>query len=295
MKTTAYFRINTLLVLLIFANGYLFSQQRNNKVLQLYSQKAPESENWTWSEYEKKINNSTFVFNVTTPTLTVFEADKSIANGTAVIVCPGGAFHLLAMDIEGYDIAKWLNQKGITAFVLKYRLEHTLTDHPEEELMKKKPASPEFNKAMEPIVALEIADGKAAVAYVRSHAKEWNLNVNKIGIMGFSAGGTVSTGVAFKYDKQSRPDFVASIYPYVGSFGDPNVPADAPPLFIAVASDDDFGFNKLSVGLYSKWIEAQKSAELHVYRNGGHGFGINPKIKNTNTWIDRFNEWLINL
>lgn len=267
--------------------------QTGNKIIPLYSGKAPGSENWSWTETELKMGSATMVYNIASPTITVFEADKSIAIGTAVVVCPGGGFHFLSMDNEGYDVAKWLNQKGITAFVLKYRLVHCITNNPVQEFMAKHPNTDEFNKAIEPEVGMAIADGKAAVAYVRSHAGEWNLKKDHIGIMGFSAGGTVATGVSFLYDTQSRPDFSAPIYPYVGSFGKPSVPADAPPLFIAVATDDMFGFQKHCIALYDQWTDAKKSAELHIYRSGNHGFGMKKQNLPTDNWMDRFYEWLM--
>jgi dienelactone hydrolase len=284
---------NILIMLLAIVSVNCFSQSLNNKVIRLYKGAAPGSENWTWNEYEKKTGRYITIYNVSVPTLTVFEADKSIATGTAVIVCPGGAFHALAIDNEGYDVAKWLNTKGITAFVLKYRLGHLVTENPTQEMWVKM-KSKTFNKDIEPIVAMGIADGKSAVAYVRSHAVEWNLKPNQIGIMGFSAGGTVATGVAFTYDAQSRPDFVAPIYPYVGDFATQTVPADAPPMFIAVASDDNEGFQIPSTLLYTNWVSAKKSAELHIYRKGHHGFGMRKQNIPTDTWIDRFYEWLIN-
>lgn len=291
MKSTKLCLLATLLIITCINS---FSQSPNNKVIRLYKGAAPGSENWTWNEYEKKMGLYITIYNVSVPSLTVFEADKSIATGTAVIVCPGGAFHALAIDNEGYDVAKWLNAKGITAFVLKYRLCHLITDNPVQEMWAKM-KSATFNKDIEPIVAMGIADGKASVAYVRSHAAEWNLKPNQIGIMGFSAGGTVAAGVAFTYDVQSRPDFVAPIYPYVGNFGTKAVPSDAPPMFIAVASDDNEEFQIPSTLLYSNWVSAKKSAELHIYRKGHHGFGMRKQNIPTDTWIDRFYEWLINL
>lgn len=285
-----------LLFMFLFLTGInCFPQKTENTVIRLYPGAAPGSENWNWNEAEFKLGRSVSVYNVTVPTLTVFKADSSIVTGTAVITCPGGAFHMLSIDNEGYDVAKWLNAKGITVFVLKYRLGHLLTDNPMQEMATKNVGSEKFNKDIEPIVAMGIADGKAAVDYVRSHAADWGLKTNQIGIMGFSAGGTVTAGVAFTYDAQSRPDFAAPIYPYIGSFGNPPVPSDAPPMFIAAASNDNFGFQTHCTALYDKWVSAWKSAELHIYRLGGHGFGMRGHYFPTSGWIDRFYEWLTNL
>jgi len=264
-----------------------------SKVVPLYSGATPGSESWNWDETVFEMGPAKFTYNVSKPSLTVFQADPSIATGKAVVVCPGGGFHFLSMDSEGYEVAKWLNAKGITAFVLKYRTQHCLTNNPMQEFMSKQPNTVKFNKDIEPVVAMAIADGKAAIAFVRSHAAEYGIKPDQIGIIGFSAGGTVTTGVAMTYDSGSRPDFAAPIYPYVGSFGNPAVPTDAPPIFIAAASDDNFGFQLHCTALYEKWIDAKKSAELHIYKKGGHGFGMNKQNLPTDHWIDRFYEWLI--
>ena len=264
------------------------------KIIELYNGAAPGSENWNWDEKAMTYApwNSRIVYNVSHPTLTVFLPDSSIASNAAVIICPGGAFQVLSIESEGYDVARWLNKKGITAFVLKYRLTHSLTDDPVEEMFAKQPNTDKFNEDIQPIVAMDIADGKAAVAWVRSHASDYKISPDHIGIIGFSAGGTLVTGVAYNYDKNSRPDFVAPVYPYVGSFKKGAVPGDAPPMFIAVASDDQFGFHLHSVDLYKDWITSKHSAELHVYAKGGHGFGMRTQNIPTDAWIERFGDWL---
>ena len=282
------------IIFLVLTGSICYSQSINNKVIRLYKGAAPGSENSNWKESIFINKKDTLSYNVTVPTLTVYPADKSIATGTAMVVCPGGAFHSLAMKGEGSDVANWLNKKGITVFVLKYRLVHCLTENPNKEWLKKLGAG-RFYKEAEPAIAMGIADGKVAIAYVRAHAAEWGIKANRIGIMGFSAGGTVATGVAFTYDTQSRPDFVAPIYPYYGGFGNPAVATDAPPMFIAVASDDGLGFNKQCINLYEKWFDAQKSVELHIYKTGAHGFAMSKQNIPTDTWIDRFYEWLVSL
>lgn len=270
--------------------------QAQETVIPLYSSAAPGSEKWTWREGEKIYGpGSRAVYNVVEPTLTVFEPDMSIATGTAVIICPGGGFHFLAIDKEGYDVAKWLNKKGITAFVLKYRLVQSITDDPVKEYREKYSQGDSFRKELETIIPMVIEDGKAAVAYVRNNAPGYGIAFNRIGIMGFSAGGTVAAGVAFTYKTQSRPNFAAPIYPFIGGFGDPAVPEDAPPLFIVGTSDDPYGFYKQWIGMYEKWTDAKKSAELHIYKNGGHGFGVTKKNLPTDGWIERFYEWYLGL
>jgi len=263
------------------------------KVIQLYSGPAPGSENWNWDEKvnEKNMWNTKVVYNVSRPTLTVFTPDASVANGTAVIICPGGAFHALSINSEGFDVASWLVKKGIVCFVLKYRLAHSLTDDPVKEVMDKS-GKKEFNDENVAVIPLEIADGRTAIVYVRKHASEYKISPDRIGIIGFSAGGTVTASTAYNYTAENRPDFVAPIYAYMPEFLQSNVPNDAPPMFLAAATDDQLGLAPHSVDLYNKWVAAKHSAELHLYAKGGHGFGMRTQNIPTDTWIDRFADWL---
>ena len=263
------------------------------KVIQLYSGPAPGSENWNWDEKvnEKNMWNTKVVYNVSHPTLTVFTPDASVANGTAVIICPGGAFHALSINSEGFDVASWLVKKGIVCFVLKYRLAHSLTDDPVKEVMDKS-GKKEFNDENAAVIPLEIADGRTAIVYVRKHASEYRISPDRIGIIGFSAGGTVTASTAYNYTAENRPDFVAPIYAYMPEFLQSTVPNDAPPMFLAAATDDQLGLAPHSVDLYNKWVAAKHSAELHLYAKGGHGFGMRTQNIPTDTWIDRFADWL---
>ena len=261
------------------------------KVVRLYEGPAPGSENWKQEEKENRTNawQTRVVFNVANPTLAVFPADPSKANGTAVVICPGGAFIALSIDSEGFDVARWLNTKGVTCFVLKYRLVECKTDDPTRELM----ARGKLDDIVAPIVKLAVADGNAAIGHVRKHAKEYSVNPDRIGIMGFSAGGTVTASVAFNYSADTRPNFVAPIYlAYSWTIKAGGVPADAPPLFILAATDDPLGLAPQSVALYQDWTAAKKPAELHLYQKGGHGFGMRKQNLPTDDWIERFTDWL---
>jgi acetyl esterase/lipase/lysophospholipase L1-like esterase len=272
------------LFLLLFDLGANAQQ----KLIQLYNGTAPGSESWAWDE---KTRDSTLDYNVVHPTLEVFLPDPAIANGTAVIVCPGGGFHILVIKNEGRDVARWLNKKGITVFVLKYRLGHTLTDDAEKELNEKMRKS-DFTEVVKPIISLEITDGRAAIAYVRRQAAEYNISPSRIGIIGFSAGGTVAASTAYNYNADNRPDFVAPIYAYMPPYLQSAIAADAPPIFIAAATDDEFGLAPHSADLYGKWLAAKHQAELHMYTKGGHGFGMRKQNLPTDKWIDRYGEWL---
>ena len=263
------------------------------KVIPLYDGPAPGSESWTWNEAENDNNGwqTKVVYNVSRPTLTVFTPEAGKANGTAVIIAPGGAFHALSINSEGFDVAKWLAQKGITCFVLKYRLAHSLTTDPVAEVMAKW-GKKEFEDDNKAVIPLEIADGRASIAYVRKHAAEYNLDVNRIGIMGFSAGGTVTSSTLFNYTKENRPDFAAPVYPYFPTEMHGTVASDAPPIFIVTASNDGLGLAPHSIDLYNKWLSTKHDAELHMYARGDHGFGMRKQNLPTDNWIERFYDWM---
>jgi acetyl esterase/lipase len=267
-----------------------------NKVVQIYEGAVPGTENWDWQEgiQEGSSWRTQVVYNVAKPSLTIFAPDPAIANGTSVIICPGGGFVALAMGNEGYDVAKWLVKKGITCFVLKYRLAHINTtdavkyfndaihDRDEEKLKNQQSAIP-----------YSIADGKAAIKYVRAHAADFKINPDKIGIVGFSAGGTVAASAAFNYTPANKPNFVAPIYAYFPKAMQGKVEDDAPALFIAVAANDPLNLQPHSVDLFTAWNTVKKDAELHVFNQGGHGFGMRVQQTTSDTWIERFAEWMI--
>jgi len=284
---------NKPILLVLFFVFFVTVINAQQKVIQLYNGAAPGSENWTWNEAENDNNlwNTKVVYNVSHPTLTVFEPDSKITGGTAVIICPGGAFHALSINSEGYDVAKWLVKKGVTCFVLKYRLAHSVTNDPVKEVMGKW-GKKEFNDAIKADVPLAIADGKKAIAYVRAHADEYGIDKNKIGIMGFSAGGTVSAAAAFNYTAENKPNFDAPIYPYFPDSLITNIASDAPPMFIAAASDDGLALAPHSINLYQHWLASKHSAELHMYATGNHGFGMRVQHLPSDTWIERFGDWL---
>lgn len=280
-------RIFIVLLLSIFC----LRASADEKVVRLYDGPAPGSEDWKRTEQESTTNlwNTRVVFNVTSPSLTVFQPEPAKSNGTALIICPGGAFFGLSIDSEGNDVARWLNTKGVTCFVLKYRLVQCQTDDPTRELMTRG----KLDDVVAPVVKLALADGNAAIGHVRKHAKEYNINPERIGIIGFSAGGTVAASVAYNYTPETRPNFAAPIYlAYSWTIKDKGVPADAPSMFILAASDDPLGLARHSVDLYKDWTAAKKPAELHLFSKGGHGFGMRKQNLPSDRWIERFAEWL---
>lgn len=261
------------------------------KVIRLYGGAAPGSEQWQHQEQENfsHLWQTQVVFNVTDPILTVVAPDPARTNGTAIVICPGGGFHALSINSEGFDVARWLAAKGATCFVLKYRLAECKTDDPAQELNDK---GPRIEEDAAPIIPLALADGLAAIDYVRQHAVDYGINPNRIGMIGFSAGGTVTASVAYNYTAATRPDFVAPIYLQYDWTVKTAVPADAPPLFLLAATDDQIGLAPHSVRLYNDWVAAGKSAELHLYATGGHGFGMRSQNLPSDRWIELFGDWL---
>ncbi len=261
------------------------------KVVSLYDGLAPGSEDWKHTERQVKTGSGTprMIFNVAKPTLTVFQPQAGIANGTGVVICPGGGFFMLCIDHEGYDVARYLTAKGVTCFVLKYRLLQCETENP----MREASSGGNYLEKVAPVIKLALADGLAAMAHVRTHAKDYGVHPDRIGIMGFSAGGAVAASVAYNYTAQTRPGFVAPVYlPHDLAIKGDGVRGDAPPLFVVAASDDHFGLAPQSVAIYQAWVAAKKPAELHVYAKGGHGFGMNKQNLPCDTWADRFADWL---
>ena len=285
--------MKALMVRILCMMMFLATRAAAQDVLPLYPGTPPGStqENYPEKQYFSKTWNTDVVTNVTKPTLTVFKPSPALRNGTAIVICPGGGFMALSINSEGTDVAKYLAEKGVTAFVLKYRLAHT-GDDATQEFTALFADKQKFQEMLAKVVPLSVADGLAAVTYVRQHAAEWGVSPDRVGIIGFSAGGTVTAGVAFRYAPEGRPAFVAPIYGAAGRYKDAPVPADAPPMFVAAATDDQLGLAPESVALYEKWAAANKSVELHMYAKGGHGFGMRKQNIPTDRWIDRFADWL---
>ena len=244
---------------------------------------------------EKQATGDTIIFNVSEPVLELFRPVAGQANGTAVIVAPGGGFVGLSHTFEGTAVAQALARRGFTAFVLDYRTIRA-GDGPmrlppvhlkEMDLVMARAKTgtpvemPRF--AGEPHA---VEDGARAVAIVRQRAAEWRIDPRHVGVLGFSAGAYLAADLAIG-DKASRPDFVGLIY---GGLRTP-VPDNAPPAFIAGAADDEYQPND-PILLYSAWRRAGVAAELHVYEHGGHGFGLKRQGVTSDHWLDEFMWWL---
>jgi len=283
--------------LLALAAFFIFcaATHAQENVRRLYPGAAPGSEAWNWQEAVSDTNmfNTKIVYNVVNPSLTVVAPEAGTANGTGIVICPGGGFHTLSINSEGFDVANWLARRGVTCFVLKYRLVHSVTNDPVKELMAAMGGDvKKFNTEIAPTVAMALADARAAIAYVRQHAAQYGITPNKIGIIGFSAGGTLAGGAAFGYTPDNKPDFVAPIYSYMPPELVTTVAKDAPPMFLTAATDDQLHLVPGSLMLYEKWLAVGKTVELHLFGKGGHGFGMRKQNLPTDNWIERFGDWL---
>ncbi|WP_276167595.1 alpha/beta hydrolase [Zobellia alginiliquefaciens] len=248
---------------------------------------------WTHTEkqYFSEIWKTEVVTNVSAPTLQVFQPKKP--NGTSVIIAPGGALYALSINSEGRDVAKWLAEKGITAFVLKYRLVPTGEDAVQEVSEEGSTNPSRIAERVTPVMPLSVADGLSAVSYVRENARKYKLDPNKIGFMGFSAGGAVTMGVAYNYTENNRPNFLVPVYAWTSAYPVQEAPKNAPKMLVVCATDDPLGLAPGSIEIYNSWAKAGKLPELHMYSKGGHGFGMKEQGLPSDDWIQRFYDWSV--
>ena len=296
--------INKILLMaaLFLYTGNCFAQQ----VIPLYETVPNAITDTSVKEKSDTANGRIRTSLVTRPTLTTFFPQKDKANGTAVIICPGGGYSYVVMNAEGTDVAGEFVKKGVAAFVLKYRL-------PNDKIMKDKSIGP-------------LQDAQQAIKMVREHAKEWGIDISKVGIMGFSAGGHVAATASTHFNDKTidnpkavslRPDFSILIYPVIsfsdslghkgsrkGLLGDnpsqakkdlfsgeKQVTPQTPPAFLLQSGDDKTVPVGNSISYYEALLRNGVKAELHIYPGGGHGFGLNNKTI-TDKWIDRCFNWM---
>jgi acetyl esterase/lipase len=291
--------------LVVYAGLALGSAANAQTEIRLWPGAAPGSEDWSLAEsVTTSASGDRVITNVSEPTLTVFLPDTRVATGTAAVVAPGGALRVLGFDNEGVKVAKWLNERGIAAFVLKYR---TLQQDPaaprgplpgmpgagtrQELVIVNANANPApDDDALSEVLGLAVADAQAALRLVRERASEWRVDPTRVGIIGFSAGGGVGIGAALAPRSTASPDFLVSVYG--PSLQDVNVPEHAPPLFIAVGAAH-FNVTNGCLALFAAWKAAGKPAELHVYDGISAGFGMTRRGHPVDGWTDRLYEWLI--
>lgn len=237
------------------------------------------------------------VRDVVHPTLVVFRPlNTKRATHTAVIVAPGGGFLWLSIESEGYDVARALAAEGVTAIVLKYRLQHTPEGGPhlaaqlQKQLFAVLPRYQGLNPPLSPKTNPAVADGIAAVRYVREHAVQLGVDPSRIGMVGFSAGGVVTEGTLLHGGPESRLAFAGLIY---GAFkGDVRWPPTTPPLFLAVAIDDFTGATAGTLSAFDSLRSQHHSVELHVFENAGHGFGMQRHGLTADLWFKEFVAWM---
>jgi len=254
-----------------------------------------ESANVTWAHEEKQYFSEVWktdvVTNVSVPTLQVFQPKNP--NGTSVIIAPGGGLYALSIVSEGRSVAKWLSERGITAFVLKYRLVPTEEDGVQEITEEGAKNPSRIIERVAPVVPLSISDGLSAISYVRGNAEKYKLDPNKIGFMGFSAGGAVTMGVAYNYTENNRPNFLVPVYAWTSAYPVQEATKNPPKMLIVCATDDPLGLAPGSIEIYNSWVNAGKLPELHMYAKGGHGFGMKKQGLPSDNWIQRFYDWSV--
>ena len=255
------------------------------KEILLWPNGAPGSEGKTGDEKVRIADNGEHVLsNIHKPSLTPYLPPTDKATGCAVIVAPGGGHRELWSDHEGHNVARWLGERGIAAFVLKYRLAretnstYTIDDH-------------------------ALADMQRAIRLVRGRATEWAIATDRVGVMGFSAGGEIAFLSAQRFDpatadakdaiarQSSRPDFQALIYP--GNSRRIEPATNSPPVFLACGNNDRPDISEGLARVYLKFKQLKVPAELHIYAGTGHGFGLrSSNTQPSGKWVERFEEWL---
>jgi len=263
------------LVLAVLASGFARAQPQT---VPLWPGAPPGTE--TWTQKERVLEHTpigTVVLNVVKPTLTAYIPDRRKATGTGVIIAPGGSCVAIALGLEGDDVARWLQSHGIAAFVLKYRI-----------VEKRQEGTPDID--MDQACKYGIADAIQAVSVVRRHAPEWGIAPQRIGILGFSAGGMVASGALLQPDAAARPNFAGLVYGApLGVM--PVIPSGLPPVFMAWAQDDPMVLNAV-VKFYTGLRDAHDKTEAHIFASGGHGFGMRKQGTSSDHWIDEFYYWL---
>jgi hypothetical protein len=233
--------------------------------------------------------------NISEPEMDIYRAKGNSITDKAMIICPGGGLFFSAYEKEGVKLAKKLSLNGITSIVLKYRTyprkgsvidwTKTIWDKPQMAIDSAKIILPYSSK-----------DAMAAIEVMRINAAKYNINPNKIGLMGFSAGGAVTMETAYNSTKKNQPNFIAPIYPWMDIVEKQEVPNNRPPAFITCANNDELKeIPASSVQIYRDWIEADAKVELHMFSEGGHGFGMNELNSPVDKWSQLLIDWILSL
>lgn len=285
---------------------YYLVPAHSQEVIKLFQGVPPGNDNVAVEEkITKKDGVVDVISDVTIPTLTAYLPDASKATGTAVVILPGGALRFLSWDMEGVKLAQWLNEKGIAAFILKYRLVNSSmkrsapnTGTPplkvavyEADKLANANANPLKDSVSARVIKMASEDTRQAIRIIRENAAKWNVNPAKLGCVGFSAGGGVELSAAMhNSDQTTMPAFIATIYG--PALEDVVVPNPAPPLFIATCADH-MNVAAGCLALFESWKKAGAEAEIHIYGKGKGGFGMIKQNQPSDEWVDSFYTWLI--
>lgn len=248
--------------------------------------KKADNVKWEGETFEISRNDHKQLTNIAKPSILIYSPKEEINTGTAVVIAPGGGLRVNSIETEGTMVADWLVKKGITAIVLKYRLVPS----------NKGKVAGDYNQKQEllqKVFPYAIDDALNAIAYVRKASNELYIDPNKIGMMGFSAGGAVTMGVGYNYTTKNRPNFLVPIYPWTSKYPVQKPKKDAPPMLVICASNDPLKLAMGSIQLYSSWKEMDLNVALHMYAKGGHGFGMTKRNTPSDTWIERFYDWAV--
>lgn len=292
-------------ILLCFVVVLAVFSATGQEVLNLYKGVPPGNEGT--APEEKVTKNAQGVItgysDVSVPTMTVYLPTPEKATGTAVVILPGGGLRFLSWEMEGTKLAQWLNERGIAAFVLKYRLfTSAMKSAPvagaqplrvsvfEADKLVNANANPSNDVQVTKVLNMAANDARVALKMIRDNASKWKINPDKVGCVGFSAGGGVELSAAFNNsDKYSMPNFLGTLYG--PALADVVVPSPAPPLFIGTAADH----GNVAAGclaLFEAWKKAGGSAEIHLYGKGRAGFGMNQQNLPSDGWVESFYTWL---
>jgi acetyl esterase/lipase len=265
--------------------------QVDEAAIPLYKGVAPGSEGASIEEVWTDVGTERWARNVTIPTLLPVLPKAGEANGAAVIVVPGGGFQFVSMDNEGYPIAEWLAERGVAAFVLKYRVMETPEEEKAFEAYTRRMFAPRTEEERIDVsqgIPFAVADAQTALRLVQARSEEWGIDQDRIGMLGFSAGAMTTLVTSTSNGDAPIPDFIGYIY---GPMSPVEGLDNPPPMFTALAADDGL-FGDQGFGIVTSWRDAGAPVELHYYQNGGHGFGSYKRGVTADAWFDQFMDWM---
>ena len=244
--------------------------------------------------FDSFFGEGVFIDNVTKPEMHFYEAKGENITDKVMIICPGGGLFFSAYEKEGTLLAEKLSNNGINAIVLKYTL-YPIDGNAQKWLNENWGSQDDIIKKAKKTLPFSVNDALNAIENIRNNSKKYKVNPNKIGLMGFSAGGAVTMEASYKATEKNQPNFIAPIYPWMLIVEDQKVPDNKPPAFISCANNDILELAPLSVKIYQDWILADAKAELHMYDMGGHGFGMTMQNSPVDNWSNLLVDWILSL